>query len=449
MWSGIRSLWVLCGLAALMGCGSDVHPVVPADAGGEDAGSDADVDAGRDAAVPQPRLAFERVPLALEVTTETGHHTVTTFAFIPDTNELLLIELHGDVYHYEVVDGEGVLLGHFDLSEHVYPDAPTFHGDCGLISLVFDPAFDDNGLFYAGVCFSDSETGILRLTFDREDYDGIVDSAAVIMREERQNSPSIHNVGQMGFDQDGYLWALYGERGVSALAADRENNFGAMVRIEPNRQPDGEGYEPAPGNPFIDDEDGLSKDIYAYGFRSPWTGHYDSLGRWWIGDVGSGGSAAVEEVNVLTEPASNFGWPAAEGPCEGACEGLIDPVRHWNHSSAHPYIGEMERPYPSGNRVAWVGVEYRDHGEDPYEGLLTHRVLYGEMCVGFVRAIELDATGEVLFDALVGEMPKISAWGQGADGSLYVTTYGACEARRDVPDVPAGLWRAVLQPAIP
>lgn len=407
--------WVLC---VILGC----------QAGGEEGGG--------------VFLHFERVPLQLEQATETGHQYVTTFEMIPGTNELLLAELHGDVYHYELDEGGGTLLGHFSLGEHVYPTA-GFDGDCGLISLAFDPDFADNGYFYAGLCFDASTTGILRLTLDPEDYEGITDSAAVIMRETLARTHAFHNVGQLGFDRDGYLWALYGDGSMAELAADPSSNFGSLVRIDPNRDPNGAGYAPAPGNPFIGDP-AASEDVYAYGFRSPWTGHYDAHGRWWVGDVGSGGEAAAEEINVVTEPGSVFGWPMAEGPCEGPCDDLTDPVRFWDHSSAHPYVTQMRDPYPSQNRVGWVGVAYRDDGNDRYEGRLTDHVLYGEMCVGFVRALEMDETGEILSDGLVGELPKISAWSQGADGYLYVTTYGACEARRDVPDVPAGLWRAVL-----
>lgn len=432
---GLRSLWVGSLLILASGCASDDDGVT------EPPPQETD-DAGEPSGPPSPELRFERVDLEVDRITETGHRHVTTFAFIPGTDELLLTELHGDVYHYELEDGVGTLLGHFDLSEHVYPSAPEFDWDCGLISIAFDPDFADNGLFYAGLCFDEASTGIMRFSFDPTDYDAIADSAAVIMQEGAEGSLSIHNVGQMGFDDDGYLWALFGDRDLPPQAADVTTNLGALVRIEPDRTADGEGYVPAAGNPYIGDPEG-SGDVYAYGFRSPWTGHYDASGRWWIGDVGSSDHWAVEEVNVVTEPEQYFGWPTVEGPCEGECDDLVDPVRHWDHSSSHEYVVEMEDPYPSQSRVGWVGVEYRDRGHDPYDGALLGKLLYGEMCVGFVRAIEVDGTGEVLSDQLVGELPKISAWAQGADGHLYASTYGACEASRDVADIPAGLWRAM------
>jgi glucose/arabinose dehydrogenase len=445
----------LCLALLVAGCADDEgvgdplpDATVAQDTGPRDAGeADADsadagpLDAGRPAL---PRLNFERVELELDETTTAGHQHVTTFAFIPGTNDLLLSELHGDVYHYRIADGVGTLLGHFTLAEHVYPQAPDFEGDCGLISLAFDPSFEDNGFLYVGACLDPSSSGILRLSFDPGEYDAIATSAVIIMRESREGSLPIHNVGQLGFDLDGYLWALYGDRDNPEAARDRHNNLGSLVRIEPSRALDGEGYVPAPGNPYIGNPDGWSEAIYAYGFRSPWTGHIDALGRWWVGDVGTAPPGAVEEINVVTAPGDFFGWPAVEGPCEGECEGLVDPVRHWDHGSDHPFVAEMVSPYPSPSRVAWVGVEYRGRGNDPYDGALTGRMLYGEMCVGFVRAMELDAMGEVLTDGPVGELPKISAWDQGADGYLYASTYGACEASRSVVDIPAGLWRAVL-----
>jgi glucose/arabinose dehydrogenase len=421
---------------AVVGCTDESSTVQ--EAGERDAASDA---GPADAGAPVTFLSFERVPLELDAMTEGGHQRVTTFRFIPGTNQLLLAELHGDIYHYEVGEEGASLLGHFSVSDHVYPDE-GYAGDCGLISMAFDPDFDANRLLYLGACMDEHGSGVLRVTFNPSDYDGIASTAVVVIREELPDSPPIHNVGHMGFDGDGYLWVLFGERNSRDMSQYLTNNLGALLRIVPSREPGEGGYAPAPDNPFAGDPE-RSPDIYAYGLRSPWTGHYDSLGRWWIGDVGSAGSYAAEEVNIVTDPGSNFGWPIVEGPCTGDCERFVDPVRSWTHASAHPFVLELQDPFPSNNRVAWVGVEYRDRGTDPYGGLLAGRMLYGDMCVGFVRLIEVDATGEILFDAQVGALPKVSAWDQASDGYLYVTTFGSCEAQLQRLDAPAGLWRAV------
>lgn len=436
----LRALWIYA-LAALIGC-TDGDSEPDGSAGSDasmdaDASTDASASTDGDARMPTDDGGGER-ELALrfeEVALEKSPEQVTNFRFIPGTQELLVLSKSGTVRHYELEQERAKLLGSFEV--------PGTHDslDCGLISLAFDPAFEDNHRIYLGLCFSEKDTGIVRMTFTPDDYDAIAGSSVEIHRasEPDANRPW-HNIGQMGFDADGNLWALYGEKTVSKNSQDLSNDLGSLVRLRPGREPDEGGFEPAePPNPFADSSE-RSHEVYAYGLRSPWTGLLDSHGHYVIGDVGGGD---FEEINVVTAPGQNFGWPDAEGSCAEDCDDFVNPVREWAHESSHAFVLDDPSASATTERVGWVGVEYLPEGENRYDGLLDGKILYGDMCVGFVRAMQLDDEGELVSDAHVGHLRGASAWARGPDGYVYAVTYGSCTSDDD-PE-PGGLVRAVLE----
>jgi hypothetical protein len=160
--------------------------------------------------------------------------------------------------------------------------------------------------------------------------------------------------------------------------------------------------------------------------------------------VGASGEASIEEINLASGPGDNFGWNASAGPCDGACDGVTDPVRWWGREPTGEF--ELEDPdvEPVINRVAWVGVEYAGVERDRYQGLMTNKVLYGDMCLGYVRGIEVDTSGEVVFDGHLGHLAGASAWKIGSDGFVYAITYARCTHSTNVDLDPGRLMRARL-----
>jgi glucose/arabinose dehydrogenase len=357
-------------------------------------------------------LAFQ------DLTVEGDFGLVSAMKFLPGTNELLALSWGGSVVHYRLEGDTAKRLGAFQVPG-VYAVL-----DCGLISLAFDPDFAENRFLYVGTCVSGTHSGIFRLTFDPADYDAIPASMAeILVLGHADASKPWHNVGSIGFDDDGALWALFGDKTVNATAQDRTSNLGSLIRIVPNREVGGSGYTTAPGNPFAGSATD-SPDIYAYGLRSPWQGIRDSKGRYWIGDVGAD---TAEEVNLVTEPGQNLGWATTEGPCtKGNCSGLVDPLIHWTRADDHRFILDDADAEPTGLRVAWAGLEHRPHPDDPYGGKLDGKVLFGDFCVGFVRAATADDSGKLVETVPLGHLALASGWDQGPDGYLYATTFGTC-----------------------
>jgi glucose/arabinose dehydrogenase len=151
----------------------------------------------------------------------------------------------------------------------------------------------------------------------------------------------------------------FGDKVQFGVATDTSNNLGSLLRIEPNREPDSGGWEPHPEDPFIDGEESSSA-IHATGLRSPWRGLLDQKGRFWFGDVGGD---RYEEINVVTQPGQDMGWPLLEGECN--CARKTDPVTGWDRDLDHPYLLDDEDAVPLLARVAYVGIEYRDRGKRP------------------------------------------------------------------------------------
>lgn len=379
-------------------------------------------------ALPEAKLTFEEVELSEEVL------AMTELKFIPGTSQFLLLRKTGQVLVFELEADGAKRIGSFEVPG-VYSES-----DCGLISAAFDPGFEQNKLVYFGFCTAIGANSITRHTLDLSELSSVASSAKTVIKAEAADAEKAwHNVGSMDFDAQGYLWALFGENTVKEAAQDPANTLGSLIRIKPNTDPDGEGYEPAPGNPYIG-QAGKSDAVYALGLRSPWRGHLDSKGRFWIGDVGA---AEIEEINVAHTPGQNFGWPKSEGPCKGNCQGQSDPLIHWNRSLEHPFAFDDEQTAPTTRRAVWVGVEHRPGEQDPYEGKLKDKVLYGDFCTGWVRTASVDDQVKLRFDQNVGHLEGIVSWAQGPDGHLYVVTYGNCFT---FPYKAGKLYKAVIKP---
>jgi len=373
--------------AELLDGSVDVNDAPTADvhhASAADGSADAGLDAARDDAATY-LLGWEEIALA------GAPVAVTEVRFVPGTaDELLLLEKDGRVTHHRLAGSATELLGEFT----VQVDALS---DCGLISLAFAPDFATSRAFYLGYCSSPTHSRISRHVLGDAGAAGV----EVVTVGHDAAPAAWHNVGSIGFDGDGVMWALFGDKALTASAQDHASPLGALVRL-------GDG----------------GVQIMAKGLRSPWRGTRDRRGRYVIGDVGS---AIWEEIDVLTAPGQNFGWPAYEGPCaaDGGCDATA-PIVAWDRSAQHPFAVEDPHTAPTSRRVVWVGPEVAARGTERYAGALVDRVLYGDFCAGWVRALALDDDGGLAGDRLVAHLEGVTSVDQAPDGWVYAATYGSC-----------------------
>ena len=402
--------WVALVLA--LGCKSDPPAAEPTSgstsetpATGSSSGGESGTRGSSSTGIGQPRLQFE------EIDVEGGLAMATDLALGPGGDDFYILDKSGTIGRYTL---DGARLGRVEV--------PGIHSDldCGLISL----AFDADGALYVSACLSQQDGAILRVDFD----DG---TTTEILRAGDPAAPRPwHNVGRIGFDDSGALWALFGDKRIPDHGQDDDNDLSALVRIIPTQ----DGSKPASGN--------HRDNVYAYGLRSPWRGVLDNMGRWWVGDVGANG---FEEINLISAAGQNFGWNRAQGSCEEDCDGLVDPVTQWEHDTIVPYMVDDPDVRSTVARTVYVGLQYQPNDEDPYDGWLDNAVLFGDYCLGFVRAGEADADGDLIRDEHIGHLDTPTGWAQGPDGYIYITTFGICEtAGLDESDPPPSrLLRAV------
>jgi glucose/arabinose dehydrogenase len=239
------------------------------------------------------------------------------------------------------------------------------HGEQGLLGLVFDPNFAENGYFYVNYTgFPDANTRIERYRMLGDPAtSNVADPASKLTIVNIAQPQPNHNGGWLAFGPDDYLYIGMGDGGngldfgpghtePGGNAQDLTDNLlGKILRIDVSGddfpEDDLRNYAIPPDNPFVAKEG--DDEIWAYGLRNPWRASFDrETGDLWIGDVGEG---TREEINFL--PAghpggANFGWRLREGSIATPNDtvggprppGAIDPVYDYPHSGPDPdYIG--------------------------------------------------------------------------------------------------------------
>lgn len=376
-------------------------------------------------------LSFESVPF------DTGLSYITDMTFAPDSDEFMLADLYGG-YALAKMTADGAEVVAAGKIDDVFTEF-----DAGQLAIAIDPEFADNSYFYLAANRSKGRVVVRRYTLDREDEAATVASGVVILEIDAGNTPRWHNISSMGFEPDGTMWLLVGDKGLFEPAQDPTDILGTLMRILPSKEAGVGGYTTPEGAPKYSPE--ADDAVYAIGVRSPWKGILHD-GRWYYGEVGLDD---FEEINVIDAPGRNFGWPEVEGLCaedilgkKPDCDAYDDPWIVYGRSSSHTFVLEDVDAVPTSKRSTYVGWIHQA-GPDPYDGLWDDVLVFGDAYVGFMRAVELDKPDASWH---LGHMPFPSAWMQAPDGYVYVATLSKEPDAKDPSNVsgrPSPLLRAV------
>src|SRR5687768_4429983 len=143
------------------------------------------------------------------------------------------------------------------------------------------------------------------------------------------------------------------DHSVEGNGQDLSKILGKIIRIDVNgRTSANQQYAVPTDNPFVAIE-GLDE-IYAYGFRNPYSWSFDKLtSEMYVADVGQG---AIEELDRVFK-GGNYGWPIKEGtfyfepagtnsgfitltpPAGNVPANLVDPIAEYDHSEGLSIIG--------------------------------------------------------------------------------------------------------------
>jgi glucose/arabinose dehydrogenase len=320
-----------------------------------------------------------------------GLDSPTDLAFLPD-GSLLIAQQNGTIRLYHD--------GHLHDTPVAVLNANS-EGERGLLGIEVDPAFDENGDGYIYVSYTSAETNYDRLSrFTVTNYVADPDSELVLI-ESDEAANTTHHGGEVSFDlnKEHLYWSV-GDNIFAPNAQDLSNIHGKVLRINPD------GSIPE-DNPFLNTP-GARPEIYAYGFRNPFRFTFapdgTPQGALLVGDVGS---ASWEELNVVTAGA-NYGWPDAEGTCDGC--GFVNPIYVYPHTSGVPQQGSITSVlFYTGDAL---GPEYKN------------KVFIADYAVGWMKVLSFDPKfesfiGETMFDDQAGTTVKLV---QGPDEKIYQLT---------------------------
>lgn len=196
-----------------------------------------------------------------------------------------------------------------------------------------DPGFSTNKMIYWAYA-ENYEGGTVTAVAKGKlsDSETEMEDVMVIYRALPAYAGTLHYGGRLLFDNDGYLLITTGERSdlvTRPLAQDLNSGLGKILRITT----DG---EPAPGNPFIGDDDVLPE-IYSYGHRNVQGLTLDRTNNiLYETELGPRGG---DELNRI-EAGKNYGWPVITYGYEYSGvpvgdgitqkEGMEQPVYYWD-----------------------------------------------------------------------------------------------------------------------
>ncbi len=293
-----------------------------------------------------------------------------------------------------------------DISDNV-----TYSGEQGLLSIAFDPGYDDNRRFYLYYVDTNGDIRVDSMRRKRRDPTRADPDSRrrliVIPHPVNAN----HDGGQLQFGPDGRLYLGTGDGGSAGdppgNAQNPETLLGKLLRLEPRRK---RGYQLPATNPFVG---GPGRDeIYSLGLRNPYRFSFDSAtGDLWIADVGQNAWEEIDHVSLEAARAANFGWDHFEGTheFEGDAQnppaGYVPPV--------HEYSSSLGNCAVTGGFVS----------HDPHVPALAGRYLYADYCAGVLRSLDAGAANPSATDAPTGiELSSPSGFGEGARGELYITS---------------------------
>ena len=285
-------------------------------------------------------------------------------------------------------------------------------GGSGLLGLAFHPDFASNGLAY--VSYVDpAGAGLRFVTAEFSSPDGGLTldpaSARVVLSVFLESASRVG--GGIAFGPDRFLYIGVGDGDAADASQDPATLLGKVLRIDVDSQPNGDPYGIPGDNPHADGdlcEDGVADsgacpEIFAMGFGDPRRWTFDHVtGALWVPDSGEQES---EEIHVV-ELGGNYA--------------LIDPVAAYG-----PELGDAI----TGGHV------YRGSQVDALRG----RYVFADVGSGLLASLAPDGGGGFLIEQLVrpGETPagapgplRVSAFGQDAEGELYVLDYERGAVRR-------------------
>jgi glucose/arabinose dehydrogenase len=369
-----------------------------------------------------------------------------------DTNRIFVAERRGQVH---VITGVGTPTPQKSLFMDISNRVDEYgNNELGMKGITFHPGFLTNGYFFLTYCHWDGSNRRVRLSRfsvnPGNPNTGNPNSEFILINQ--KNDLDVHNIDDILFGPDGYLYLGIGDEGFSGNpGADGLNNsqridkdiWSAILRIDPDKRSG--NLEPNPhegipldggiarfsiptNNPFIGatqfngiavNPANVRTEFYAVGLRNPWQFSFDALtDELWVADVGND---LWEEVTIMP-PGGNGGWVFFEGNNPGPRPDRIPP-------SGFTYNRPVwEYPHGSGEflgKSITGGFVYRGAN---YPGLFG-KYICGDYVSGNIWTIERTA-GATNITRIAGEGDIVQFGLNPANGDILMLDLGNNSIRR-------------------
>ena len=323
-------------------------------------------------------------------------------------DRVFVVEQNGIVYVFQNDTETSTAKVFLDISDRVSRKG----NEEGLIGFTFHPDFKNNGQFFVHYSSSvkDMHGIVARYRVRKDDPNvGDPDSEEVIL-EQKQPFRN-HNGGAIAFGpQDGLLYISFGDGGKAndpfGNGQDLSTLLGAILRIDVDNKDPGLEYAIPKDNHFAGVE-GARDEIFACGLRNVWRFSFDrKTGEIWAGDVGQN---RFDEIDLIRN-GGNYGWSRWEAETsflkkvEMATEPHDKPIasygRKWGLSVTGGYV-------------------YRGKKFPELEG----SYFYGDYLSGNMWQIRKDENGEYQNELVRRTGQSIAAFGEDADGEVYLLSF--------------------------
>lgn len=315
----------------------------------------------------------------------------TGMAFLPD-GRLLVAEQTGTIW---AVDGPartpvlklGDRIGREDWEE-------------GVLGLALHPRYPERPFLF--VRYTAPRRNVLIRVRLEGAPPAVVPGSERTLLEIEQPQPR-HFGGGLRFGPDGYLYFGTGDGGRPADEAVEpqrlDSLLGKILRIDVDGA---EPYAIPSDNPFVGRR-AARPEIWALGFRNPWSFHFDrGTGELWAGDVGD---VSGEEINRVRR-GGNYGWSIREGVADlRGCpdEPFDEPVIVHGRDESRSITG---------------GVVYRGVRRPELQGVY----IYGDFVTGELWGLRL-ADGKIAARRSLVRATMLAAFAEDRDGEIYVTSF--------------------------
>lgn len=312
--------------------------------------------------------------------------------------------------------GSGTVSATFaDLSDRVLTPTSSYD-ERGLLGLVFDPNYTNNGYFYVNYSsrtrtpngcgpVSLGDTVISRFSVDSNNAN-LADSNSELCLLTIPQPYSNHNGGQLAFGPDGFLYIAVGDGGSANDPLDAGQNnqtlLGKILRLDVHAAAP---YIPA-SNPFVGQAN-TEEAIWATGLRNPWRFSFDrNTGDLFIADVGQYNWEEINFQSASSTGGENYGWDCLEGTHSHTTNATCLP---------NPIAPILEYSHSGGNCSVTGGYRYRGANYPVLNGYY----FYGDWCTGIVWAAQ-PGTGQTWDTEQVLNLGMgLNSFGEDENGEIY------------------------------